>query len=187
MGMKRKVAGIVMDLVGLFGVSLSWAKAPMRGPLPEEQRKIVHQLAEHHKELVRKVTMTEKGYTATTTTKNKELAAMLQKHVAYMKKRLDSGAMVRRWDPAYAEMVAHYDDLEATIEVIDGGVKATINGKTPRAVKIAQNHAKIVTSFTKKGTEELHKEHAATSDDAGKKDRGKGGERDSPASVGGSG
>jgi hypothetical protein len=148
----------------MLGVSTSFAAPKMRGPLPEEQRNIVHELAEHHKEFTRKVTMTEKGYTATTTTKNKELAKKLQTHVAYMKKRLDSGAMVRRWDPAYAEMVAHYDDLEATIEEVDGGIRATINGKTPKAVKIAQNHARIVTGFIEKGTEDLHKEHPATTD-----------------------
>ena len=144
----------------------------MRGPLPEEQRNIIHEMAAHHEEFERKVTMTAKGYTATTTTKNKDLAKKLQIHVAYMKKRMDSGAMVRRWDPAYAEMSEHYEDLEATIEKIEGGIRATINGKDERAIKIAQNHARIVTAFTRKGMEEVEKEHPATED--GKKDgRGK--------------
>lgn len=164
----RNLALRIFGSVCILGVSASVAAPKMRGPLPEEQRNIVHELAEHHKEFKREVTMTKKGYTATTTTKNKELAKKLKTHVAYMKKRLESGAMVRRWDPAYAEMVAHYDDLEATIEEVEGGIKATINGKTPRAVKIAQNHARIVTGFTKKGTEELHKEHPATTDHAKK-------------------
>ena len=148
----RKFANTILGFVWVAG-TLSWGAAPpMRGPLPGEQRDLIHELAEHHKEFVRKVVMTPKGYTATTTTKNKELAKKLQRHVAYMEKRMDSGAMVRRWDPAYAEMVEHYDDLEATIEKVDGGIRATIEGKTGRAIKVAQNHAKIVTAFTKKGT-----------------------------------
>lgn len=147
----------------------------MNGPLPEEQRNIIHDLAQRHTELKRKVTLTKKGYTATTTTPNKDLADMLKKHVTYMKKRLDSEAMVRRWDPAFAEMVDHYDDLEATIELIKGGVKATIQGKTPEAIKIAQNHAKIVTAFTKNGSDELHEEHPAISVDSTQKQSGKGG------------
>jgi hypothetical protein len=158
----RKFAYMILGLASIAGILSSGAAPEMRGPLPEEQRNIIHELAEHHQQFERKVTMTAKGYTATTTTKNKELARKLQTHVAYMKKRMESGAMVRRWDPAYAEMSEHYDDLEATIEKVEGGVRATINGKNDRAIKIAQNHAKIVTSFTRKGMEEVEKEHPAT-------------------------
>lgn len=167
-----KILVTIFFFVGLSFIALG---EPMNGPLPEEQRNIIHDLAQRHTELKRKVTLTKKGYTATTTTPNKDLADMLKKHVTYMKKRLDSEAMVRRWDPAFAEMVDHYDDLEATIELIKGGVKATIQGKTPEAIKIAQNHAKIVTAFTKNGSDELHEEHPAISVDSTQKQSGKGG------------
>lgn len=133
-----------------------------RGPLPKEQQEIIHYMAEHHADLVRKVTMTETGYSAKTTSENKELVKKLHTHVAYMKKRLDSGAMVRRWDPAYAEMVEHYDDIEAKITPIENGLEVTVTGKTPRAVKIAQNHANIVTSFAKEGLPSVEREHPAT-------------------------
>jgi len=133
-----------------------------RGPLPEEQRDIIHYMAEHHAELSRKVTMTETGYSAVTTTENRELVKKLHAHVAYMKKRLDSGAMVRRWDPAYAEMVEHYEDLDAKITPIEKGLEVTVSGKTPRAIKIAQNHANIVTSFAKEGFPSVERKHPDT-------------------------
>ncbi|MDA7917820.1 hypothetical protein N9B74_02050, partial [bacterium] len=60
----------------------------MRGPLPEEQRTIIHELAENHKKLTRKVEMTKTGYVATTTSEDKNLAEKLKKHFRYMKKRL---------------------------------------------------------------------------------------------------
>ena len=84
----------------------------MGGPLPEKQRAIIHELAENHKKLTRKVEMTKKGYVATSTSGDKGLVAKLKTHFRYMKKRLDSGAMVRRWDPAYAEMTEFYDQLK---------------------------------------------------------------------------
>ena len=87
------------------------ARGKMRGPLPQEQRELIHDLAENHKKLIRKVDLTKKGYVATTTSEDKKLPGKLKKHFRYMKKRLDSGAMVRRWDPAYAEMTDYYDQL----------------------------------------------------------------------------
>ncbi|MGJ8695878.1 MAG: hypothetical protein ACSHYF_06130 [Verrucomicrobiaceae bacterium] len=133
-----------------------------RGPLPQEQRDIIHFMAEHHKELNRKVTITPTGYRAETTSDNKELVAKLKTHVAYMEKRLDSGAMVRRWDPAYAEMVEHYDHLDATITPLKNGIKIIVVGKNPRAIKVAQNHARIVSSFVKEGAASVEREHPDT-------------------------
>lgn len=143
----------------LLAGALTAPAESFRGPLPQEQRDIIHYMAEHHKELVRKVTPTETGYTATTTSENKELVKKLHAHVAYMEKRLDSGAMVRRWDPAYAEMVEHYDDIDATITPIKAGLAVIVKGKTPRAIKVAQNHARIVTTFAKEGSASVEREH----------------------------
>ena len=150
-------------LIPIFLASAVTANAEsFRGPLPEEQQDIIHYMAEHHAELSRMVTMTESGYRAVTTTENKELVNKLHAHVAYMKKRLDSGAMVRRWDPAYAEMVEHYEDLDAKITPIEKGLEVTVSGKTPRAIKIAQNHANIVTSFAKEGFPSVERKHPDT-------------------------
>ena len=137
----------------------AWGKEPMRGPLPAEQRAIIQFLADHHAELKRKVDMRKDGYAATTTTENKELAAKLKEHFAYMHKRLGSGAMVRRWDPAFAEFVEYHDRITTRIEQLENGVRVVVVGKTPEAVKVAQNHARIITGFTKQGAEAVHQEH----------------------------
>ena len=137
------------------------ARGKMRGPLPQWQRDLIHALAENHKKLIRKVDLTKKGYVATTTSEDKKLAGKLKKHFRYMKKRLDSGAMVRRWDPAYAEMTDYYDQLEVKAEELPKGLKVTITGKTPEAIKVARNHAAIVTSFVKRGPDEVSKRHKA--------------------------
>lgn len=157
-----------MQLINLFPpifLSLLWMALPavgapkMRGPLPQEQRDLIHFMAEHHDEIERKVTLTDKGYRALTTSKNAEVVAALKTHVAYMKKRLDSGAMVRRWDPAFAEMVDYWDQLESTIEIKENGVEVTVTGKNEDAVKVARNHARIVSGFAQEGFEALQREH----------------------------
>ncbi len=132
---------------------------PMRGPLPAKQRAIIQELAERHDELQRQVTLREDGYTATTTSDIPALASKLVEHVNYMKKRLDSGAMVRRWDPAFAEMVAYHHQLNAEIEVLDNGVRVVVTGKTPEAISVAHNHARIVTGFTERGAEAVGEPH----------------------------
>jgi hypothetical protein len=140
---------------------LSSAAPGMGGPLPDEQREIIREMAARHQELKRDVAMTNDGYTATTTTGDKELAAKLKAHLAYMEKRLESKAMVRRWDPAFVELVDYYDQLDTEILPLENGVKVTVKGKSPEAIKVAQNHAKIVSGFVKEGQTAVQREHPA--------------------------
>lgn len=133
---------------------------PLKGPLPEKQREIIHYLADRHDELRRKVTIREDGYEASTTTENEALAAKLKEHFTYMQKRMGSGAMVRRWDPAFVELVKFHDQITTEVEHLDNGIRVVVVGKTPEAVKVAQNHARIVTGFTKKGADAVSERHA---------------------------
>ena len=131
------------------------------GPLPAEQREKIHDLFANHKAIERKLTLTKTGYTSRTTSKDPKIAATLKAHVSYMEKRLDAGFPVRRWDPAYAEFFEHYDQLDTTITKIPAGLEVVVTGKTPEAVKVAQNHAKIISGFIENGEVEHHARHPA--------------------------
>ena len=146
-------------LIGIVLCTGTFARPEFRGPLPDEQKEIIHYLAEHHSELKREVKLTKKGYKATTTSENPEIVKKLLTHFDYMEKRLDSGAMVRRWDPAFEEMVEYYEQLETNVEKLEDGIKVTVKGKTPEAVKVAQNHAKIVSGFVNEGQAAVSREH----------------------------
>lgn len=135
------------------------AAPPMRGPLPEEQQQIIAEMAKRHLDFKRAVEVTKDGYQATTTTADKDLAAKLKSHLKYMSARLDSKAMVRRWDPAFVELVEYYDQLDTKITELEDGVRVVVTGKNADAVKVAQNHAKIVTGFTKEGDKAVEREH----------------------------
>ncbi len=138
-------------------VALSSAEDSFRGPLPERQREIIHRMAADHEKIHREVELNEKGYTARTTSDDPEIAALLKEHFAYMKKRMGAGAMVRRWDPAFVEMVEHHDDIEVTGKEIEKGLEVRVVGKTEDAINVAKNHAEIISGFVRTG--EIHEKH----------------------------
>lgn len=153
----------IVAVIALFPPFASAQQGKGRGPGHEgtgdDFRGVIHSLFAAHEKVERSVEKTEKGYKATTTSRDPEIAAMLQTHVAQMKERLDGGLNVRRWDPAFVEMREHYADMEVTIENVEGGVAVSVIGKTPEAVLVAQNHADIVSGFVKEGEERMHAKH----------------------------
>jgi hypothetical protein len=129
--------------------------------MPPEAREKIHHLFDNHGKIKRTVTVTDTGYTALTESDDPATAAALKAHVKQMSARLKSGLMVRRWDPAFAEYVTHYDEMEHRYEATEKGMKATVNGKTPLAIKVAQNHAKAVSDFAANGWEAHDCQHPA--------------------------
>lgn len=129
--------------------------------MPPEAREQIHALLDNHAAIRREVKMTADGYTALTEANDPKVAAALKKHVGQMKDRLASGLSVRRWDPAFAEYCDHYKELEHQFTATDKGVLMTVKGRTAGAVKVAQNHAKVISSFVAHGWSEHDKEHGA--------------------------
>lgn len=151
--------------VGVVCCAATFARPEFRGPLPDEQKEIIHYLAEHHAALKREVKLTDHGYTAITTSENPDIVKKLLTHFDYMEKRLDSGAMVRRWDPAFEEMVEYYEQLETNVKKLENGIQVIVKGTTPEAVKVAQNHARIVSGFVNEGQTAVSREHTKVVED----------------------
>lgn len=143
-------------LVGVLLPSLSLGQG-----MPPEARKNIHTLFDHHKSIHRTVEPTDTGYVAVTESDDAKVAAALKAHVAQMGERLKSGMMVRRWDPAFAEYVRYYDDMEHRVESIEKGLRVVVNGKTAEAVKVAQNHAGVILDFVDHGWEAHDRRHPA--------------------------
>ena len=143
------------------GKGAGQGKGKGRGGMPEEMREVIHGLFDGHEAFQRKVEVTATGYRATTTSEDKEVARLLQTHVRQMEKRLKSGLMVRRWDPAYEEFVRHYDDINIEITNVEGGVSIVATGKTEDARRVARNHAGIIGRFIERGWSEHDETHPA--------------------------
>jgi hypothetical protein len=127
--------------------------------MPAEAQEQIHALFDNHAKISRDLKLTTTGYTATTESDDPKVAAALQKHVKQMQDRLKSGLSVRRWDPAFAEYCDHYDELDHQFTATAKGVRMTVTGKNAAAIKIAQNHAKVVSAFAAHGWSEHDKKH----------------------------
>lgn len=119
----------------------------------------IHKLFDNHTKVKRSVEMTDTGYKSRTVSDDPEIARTLQKHVKEMRERLGAGMMIRRWDPAFAELVEHYKEIDHEFHEVEGGVEMIAKGKTPEGIKIAQNHARIVSGFVEKGPAQMHASH----------------------------
>ena len=127
--------------------------------MPREARENIHQLFQNHDKIVRKVDTTDSGYVALTESEDPKIAAVLKEHYKQMNRRLESGLMVRRWDPAFAEYATYFDDMEHKFEPTEKGLRLTVVGKTPAAVQVARNHAAIISKFVAYGWAEHDKSH----------------------------
>jgi len=119
--------------------------------MPAEARANIHALFDGHATITRTVEVTKTGYIAVTESSDPEVATALRGHVNQMSKRLESGLMVRRWDPAFAEYVEFYAQIEHEFTPTDRGLKATVTGKTPDAIRVARNHAQVISEFVADG------------------------------------
>ena len=132
--------------------------------MPAEAREQIHTLFANHSAIRREVKLTADGYTALTESADARVAAALKKHVTQMQARLEAGLGVRRWDPAFAEYVDHYREMEHQFAATDKGVRMTVKGRTAKAVKVAQNHAKVVSAFAAHGWTEHDQRHKTASE-----------------------
>lgn len=147
-----------MALVAAFSATSCAQQGSGRG-LPAEAREQIHALFDNHAKIHRELKLTATGYTATTESDDPKVAAALQKHVKQMEERLGSGLSVRRWDPAFAEYCDYYAEMDHTFTPTAKGVRMTVTGRNAAAIKIAQNHAKVVSAFAEQGWSEHDKKH----------------------------
>jgi hypothetical protein len=136
----------MVTLVASLGINRAHAQG-----MPSAMHDNIHALLGANSKITRKVEITKTGYVATTESADPKLATILREHVSQMRERLQSGGMVRRWDPAFPELVEHYDDISHRVEITEKGLRITVTGKTPDAIKVALNHAKIVSDFASNG------------------------------------
>lgn len=160
---KTLITALVLTCVTFFSFNAA-AAGPGHG-MPVEARNNIHQLFDNHDKITRKVTMTPDGYVSVTESTDPKLAATLRSHVKEMSQRFESGRMVRGWDPAFRELRTHYADISHRIEATERGLKVIVTGKTPTAIKVAQNHADIVSNFASHGWTEHDVTHPRVSDD----------------------
>ena len=117
---------------------------------------LVHQ---HRDAIERTVENIPNGIITTTWSPlDEDAARTLERHVLEMKASLEKGETVRGWDPLFAEIFQHYDEIEMLVEPIEGGVRVTETSDNPEVVKLIQAHAVKVNEFLARGPAAVHEE-----------------------------
>lgn len=127
-------------------------------------RNIFHELLGQHGEIERTVTETPNGVRTQTTSDNAEVAAKIRDHVDAMKKRIEGGSPVRRWDPLFNAIFANADKVQMQLKEIPGGVEVVEFSDDPKVVALIQAHAKVVSGFVDSGFEEAEQAHPVPDD-----------------------
>ena len=94
--------------------------------------------------------------TVTRIPSDQEAAEVLKHHVAEMKSLLESGGRVRHWDPLFAEIFEHAEEIEIEIETLEDGVRVTEISDNPQIVALIRAHAQKVDEFIAWGPEAVH-------------------------------
>ena len=115
--------------------------------------------SEHKGTLRRNVTLTQKGYVARTTSANATIAALLKSHVASMQQRVHTKRPLNTWDPLYAAIFNHSQDIAISATNLTDGVEVAETGKTECATAITHAHAGVVTDFVKEAMMAMMTEH----------------------------
>jgi len=139
---------------------LAQGPPPGRGPNQPDMRTI-HALFADTSKVQRRVKEIPGGIEAFTESKDPKVVALLQEHVAAMKRRLESGARIRMWDPLYRVLFDHADKIKMQWETTPNGVKVVETSDDPYVVKLIREHGKAVSGFVKEGIDGMHREHPA--------------------------
>lgn len=88
------------------------------------------------------------------------IAALIQKHVASMEKRVKDRRPIHLRDPLFAEIFEHAEKIQFVYEKTDKGMRVTETSADARVVQLIQAHAEVVSLFLKNGFDEVHRNHS---------------------------
>jgi hypothetical protein len=117
------------------------------------EMEVYRTLLENHDQIERTIENVPGGVRTTTTTTDPDLVPELRRHVSQMKALVEGGGHIRIWDPLFAEIFRHADQIEMTIEDVDGGVAVTETSAEEDVVALIRAHALKVDQFIARGYE----------------------------------
>lgn len=109
------------------------------------------QLLSDHTKIYRTVVYTPTGVEATTQSDDPVVAARIIEHAHAMKARMDTGAVVRIWDPVFADLFKNYAKVTLSVTTIEKGVKVVESSDDPETTSLLWSHAAGVSEFIRHG------------------------------------
>ena len=118
-------------------------------------------LLEHRDSIRRTVKNVPNGVETLTESDVADVASMIQTHVEAMYDRMEHVNPIRMRDPIFREVFANANKIKLEVEHTDHGVRVKETSDDAYAVKLVQEHARVVSLWIKNGYAELPKNHAA--------------------------
>jgi hypothetical protein len=118
-------------------------------------------LLDHREAIRRTVKNLPDGVETLTESDEEDVAAMIQTHVEAMYDRMEHANPIRMRDPIFRAVFANANKIKMEVEHTDQGVRVRETSDDSYAVKLVQEHAKLVSLWLKNGYAELPKNHAA--------------------------
>jgi predicted methyltransferase len=129
------------------------------GPAVRADQAVFHYLLDHHADIRRTVTHTEKGVETLTESDQPEVAEKIQEHVAAMHKRVEEGRGLRHWDDLFVAIFQRHANIKLSVENTEHGVRVVETSEDPIAVALIQAHADVVSKFVARGFDEARQNH----------------------------
>ncbi|HYD00879.1 MAG TPA: hypothetical protein VEB22_06595 [Phycisphaerales bacterium] len=122
-------------------------------------RGVFTELLQKHTRIRREFREIDGGIESLTESDDPRVAALIVEHVQAMKKRVETGARIRQWDPLYVAVFDAGERIRLEIERTGKGVRVRETSSDPEVVKLIRQHAGVVSGFVSLGSEESAKEH----------------------------
>jgi len=128
-------------------------------------RELIQRLLDNHDKYERKVEVFEDGVHAQTWVKDSDsideeertkLTDWLQRHVAQMALQQHQ---VRSWDPLFAAIHNHGEDITLDWDPTEFGVSVMHSGTSPCAAALVVDHSAVVSGFVDRGRAEASQSH----------------------------
>lgn len=109
-------------------------------------------LVGEHAKIRREVKELANGVEAITESDDPEVAALIRNHAFAMQRRMRDGARVRQWDPVFAALFDHHEEVSLDVQATDKGVHIIETSANPEVVRILHSHAAGVSDMVKRGS-----------------------------------
>ena len=133
-------------------------------PTTSDPKDTIRQLMRNRHTIERHVAPIEEGVFTETTSDNEQVASWIKQHVEDMKQLMADGGTMREWDPLFAAVFRHADDITLNCTDTNNGVECTHFSDDKCGAELVKAHAKVVSAFIDNGPEEVWAEHEAPCD-----------------------
>lgn len=155
-GKRRRLGWVALLLLVSTGSGL--AQGPGAGMARQrEDMRTIHELFDQHQKIRRTVTRIDGGVETLTESDDPAVQALIIGHTQAMKERLVKRQPIRMWDPLFAALFKHADQIEMEVLPTARGVRVRETSKDPSVVQLIQAHADGVTEFVEVGPLIMHR------------------------------